>query len=211
MKEEPPYKDLQGWVFLLILAALYALILWPHDSRANSSVDSTGVRRGLINPGDWSDGLEREGSIPSSTTNAGVPKELANPWWIIVSGRSWHEVDKAYEETNWGLGFEYKHNSRWSTVGGTYRNSFREQTYYLGEVYSPNFLQFHIREIHIKPGLLAGLLTGYANRVVVAVLPTLQVEISEKIGMDVLFGCKDLKCKEGVIGLSFKFNKGVLE
>jgi len=25
-------------------------------------VDSTGVRRGLIIPGDWSDGLERQGS-----------------------------------------------------------------------------------------------------------------------------------------------------
>jgi hypothetical protein len=31
-------------------------------------VDSIGMRRGLIIPGDWSDGLERQGSNPWSTT-----------------------------------------------------------------------------------------------------------------------------------------------
>jgi len=32
-------------------------------------VDGAGARRGLIIPGDWSDGLERQGSNPWSTTN----------------------------------------------------------------------------------------------------------------------------------------------
>ncbi len=31
-------------------------------------VDSTGVRLGFINPGEWSDGLQRIGSNPISTT-----------------------------------------------------------------------------------------------------------------------------------------------
>ena len=32
-------------------------------------VGSIGMRLGLINPGDWSDGLERKGSNPLPTTN----------------------------------------------------------------------------------------------------------------------------------------------
>lgn len=36
-------------------------------------VDSTGVRLGLISPGEWSDGLQRKGSNPLSTTKILCP------------------------------------------------------------------------------------------------------------------------------------------
>ena len=36
-------------------------------------LDSTGVRRDLISPGEWSDGLQRKGSNPLSSTKVRWP------------------------------------------------------------------------------------------------------------------------------------------
>ena len=131
--------------------------------------------------------------------------------WLVIPVTSWHEVDKKYNENNWGLGIEYQFNSNWSIIGGGYENSIDATTLYVGGVYSPSFLQYNLQQIHIKSGVMLGVFSGYADKNILISAPTLQIEIDKKVGIDFLLGCTNFRCKEGVIGLSFKFTKGVLE
>jgi hypothetical protein len=141
-----------------------------------------------------------------------IKQARASDWWLVIPSTSWHESKKPYNEDNWGLGFEYVTSPSWSFVGGTYPNSFKERTFYLGGVYAPAFLQLQTREILFKPGILAGYFTGYEHgRAIPIVSPSLQIEIEKKIGIGVLFGCDNFKCKDGFIGFSLKFNKGIME
>ena len=59
---------------------------WIQATRVYSTaVDSIGMRRGLIIPGDRSDGLERQGSNPWSTTKFNGLGTRCQ--------RTWHQVD----------------------------------------------------------------------------------------------------------------------
>ena len=164
--------------------------------------------------------IGHEGSTPSlDTINAPCVEEacsdrISNPqselrlgaspskWWVTMPLTSWHKENKDYNERNWGIGLEHKQTETWSWVGGTYRNSFYKQSYYLGGVYAP--LKLEIREVNIKLGLLLGLFSGYENKIVFLTPPVIQVEAFKKWGGDLLIG-------DGFVGFSLKFNKGVLE
>lgn len=140
-------------------------------------------------------GYSHEGSIPSLDTNI-------SKWWVTLPLTSWHKEDKDYNERNWGIGLEHKQTESWSWVGGTYRNSFYEQSYYAGGVWTP--LKFEIQEVTIKGGFLLGFFSGYENKVMFLTPPVIQIEAFKKWGGDFLIG-------DGFVGFSFKFNKGILE
>ena len=147
--------------------------------------------------------VSRTGEIKEDT----LPAELApaapySKWWVTMPITSWHKENKDYNERNWGIGLEYKQTDSWSWVGGTYRNSFYKQSYYLGGVYAP--LAFEMREVNITLGLLLGFFSGYDNKIVFLTPPVVQVEVFKKWGGDILMG-------DGFVGFSLKFNKGVLE
>ena len=203
MNEEPPHKTTQGWVLALILVLLYALIFWPKPGQAaDTMVGGAGARLSFIDSGERVDYLQREGSIPSPTTNK---------WWLVIPATSWHEVPKPYNEDNWGIGLEYKFNLQWAAIGGAYENSLSETSVYIGGIHTPAFLQFQLKQLTIKPGTMLSVVSGYSDKLALIIAPTLQMEIEDKVGIDLLVGCKNLRCKKGVIGLSFKFTKGVLE
>ena len=176
--------------FLLFLI-LFSLIINQAEAcgqnpvRVAESVDVTDLK---------SVGLGHEGSTPSLDT--------ISKWWVTMPITSWHKENKDYNERNWGIGLEYKQTDSWSWVGGTYRNSFYKQSYYLGGVYAP--LAFEMREVNITLGLLLGFFSGYDNKIVFLTPPVVQVEVFKKWGGDILMG-------DGFVGFSLKFNKGVLE
>ena len=144
-----------------------------------------------------SDAARHEGSTPSLDTTLQAPMERQHSkWWVTIPVTSWHKEDKDYNERNWGLGLEHKQTETWSWVGGTYRNSFYKQSYYLGGVYAP--LKFEIQEVNVKLGLLLGLFSGYENKILFHTPPVIQVEAFKKWGGDLLIG-------DGFVGFSFKF------
>ena len=61
----PPNNGIIG---VMVAPEFVELVARDRYSYDTPMADSTGVRRGLINRGDWLDGLERLGSNPRSAT-----------------------------------------------------------------------------------------------------------------------------------------------
>ena len=64
------------------------------------------------------------------------PYVMADSVNLIINGKAFHQNDKAYNENNWGLGFEYnfKQKGKWINFanGGYFKDSLSNQSNYLG-------------------------------------------------------------------------------
>ncbi len=78
--------------------------------------------------------------------------------WVNVGGFSRHFArNKGYNESNFGLGVEYRLNPDVSVMAGSYYNSIRRTTTYA----TVNWQPYRVGEI--KVGALAGLMDGYPS------------------------------------------------
>jgi hypothetical protein len=114
--------------------------------------------------------------------------------WLVITMSSYHaEPDRGYNEKNWGLGLEHDLTDNWRVSAGTYRNSLRRQTIYVGAVYHP----LRIGPVHVGMAVMAG--TGYApgNRLRAVVFPTLSYEAAT-------WGLNLYPLTADVVGVQFK-------
>ena len=90
----------------------------------------------------------------SSTTTSEVLSRL----WLNPGFYSWHwDRDKNLNNENWGLGAEYALNDQWSLTAGTFRNSDRERSNYVGAYFMPFEWQ------GLKFGAAFGAFDGYPH------------------------------------------------
>jgi hypothetical protein len=94
--------------------------------------------------------------------------------WLIVSGASYH-ADRSgnWNEQNIGVGI--RHNN-WTA--GTYKNSYRRQTTFVGYVWQP--IEFG----PVSAGVTAAVTTGYSSPVVA--FPTVSVKLTDRIVIDLV-------------------------
>ena len=133
-------------------------------------------------------GESHEGSSPSLGTNK---------WWLTVPATSWHASKRRYNEDNWGIGLEYKTTNKWSMLAGTYQNSYNKQTLYLGANYTP--WSFQWKNLNLNLGGTLFVASGYKSNLVILPIPTVQMEVDKKVGVDFFVG-------SSFIGFSLKFN-----
>lgn len=91
---------------------------------------------------------------PVASSNGHTPSEM----WINVGGFSRHFArNKGYNESNLGLGVEYRLTPDASVMAGSYYNSNRRTTTYATVNWQP------YRWGEIKAGALVGLMDGYPS------------------------------------------------
>lgn len=95
--------------------------------------------------------------------------------WLNPGLLSYHfDRNKDFNSLNYGFGVEYKFSSIASLTAGTYRNSYYQQSNYIGAYWQP----VAIGPVHM--GVVAGGFDGYSNTNnggwFPAVLPALSVE-----------------------------------
>lgn len=96
---------------------------------------------------------------------------LSEDTWLTASVLSYHfDRKEKYNETNFGLGFEQTLNDNWRLVAGTFRNSQRIDSTYMGVVWNP----LHFGRWHF--GALVGQFTGYEIDALYGVLPVATYE-----------------------------------
>lgn len=89
-------------------------------------------------------------------------------WWAVGTVTSYHEHDHGYTNRNFGAGLEYGYSEKTRFVGGGFRNSGRQPTFYLG---------VQTCWLPVGPVCLSsttGLVTGYSQTL--AVIPSLQLQ-----------------------------------
>jgi hypothetical protein len=113
--------------------------------------------------------------------------------FITTMVRSYHfKRPTLYNEENYGLGIERTINENWRFSAGFYRNSQRNDSVYIGTIYTPlNYRGFHA-------GVTLGVISGYNDSVVPAVFPTLIYEY-KKVGMNLTI------VPGSVVGLHLKY------
>lgn len=95
------------------------------------------------------------GQAPSSP---GLSGSGQNELWVNVGGFSRHFVrNRGYNESNFGLGLEYRFNEELSVMGGSYYNSIRRTTTYA----TVNWQPYHVGEFKI--GASVGVMDGYPS------------------------------------------------
>lgn len=79
--------------------------------------------------------------------------------WLTVTVRSEHfsESSTPRNEDNFGIGFEHDLAPSWRLVGGGYRNSEYNDSYYGGVAWMPVNMGL------FKLGLVGGIITGYSE------------------------------------------------
>jgi len=94
-------------------------------------------------------------ATPAATAPAAEPapqREL----WVNLGGFSHHfKHNSRYNETNRGLGLEYRWSREWSAMAGSYYNSVRRHTTYAGFTYQP----FSLGPLNLGASL--GAMDGY--------------------------------------------------
>lgn len=122
--------------------------------------------------------------------------------WVNIGGFSSHfNSSKNYNESNAGIGIEYRVSPQMSFMAGSYYNSIRKNTTYAAVNWQPYMLG------DFKVGVAAGLMDGYPGVVrggtFFAALPLVTYE-GKKIGAN--FGIiPDLGKVSGAIVAQFKF------
>ena len=90
--------------------------------------------------------------------DAGTSSELLSRLWLNPGFYSWHwDRDKDLEDANPGFGLEYVLNDQWSLTAGTFKNSDRVRSNYVGAYYMP--FQWE----GIRFGAAVGAFDGYPN------------------------------------------------
>lgn len=91
---------------------------------------------------------------------------------LNVNGKSKHlGTDEKFNEDNPGLGLMAEKDGKFLTAGG-YKNSFSKPSYYLGGGVKK---RYGGKDLYIEPGILAGLVTGYEDKLTPMVLPMLSL------------------------------------
>ncbi len=100
--------------------------------------------------------------------------------YFSPGGISQHSEQKAsgekYNESNPGFGLEYewqKENLKNFLLAGKYLNSLNKDSYYVGGGQKLNLLGD--KSLYLDGGYTGGLITGYNNSVIPALMPTLSV------------------------------------
>lgn len=108
-----------------------------------------------------------------------------NELWINPGMYSYHfQKDQNLNNSNWGIGAEYRFNAVASVAIGNFKNSDNGHSSYVGIYYQPLAIGM------VKLGLVAGGFNGYQSTNnggwFPAVLPALTIE-DERIGLNVFF------------------------
>lgn len=127
----------------------------------------------------------------------GVYKAFAGDTWITASVKAYHfDRSKSYNEVNQGVGLEVSLADDWRAAGGAFRNSFSKVSSYAGFVYAP----FRIAGAQL--GFMGGGVTGYDQKVSLAIVPTLMIE-GRTLGVNLLVMPKH-GSQDGGLGLQGK-------
>lgn len=110
--------------------------------------------------------------------------EQKNELWINPGMYSFHyDRNTDFNSVNYGIGVEYKFSNTLSATTGTYRNSYYNQSNYLGVYWQP--VSFGPVDI----GVVAGGFNGYSNTNnggwFPALLPVLTIE-GKRVGLNVI-------------------------
>lgn len=100
----------------------------------------------------------------------------AGELWLHTGGVSKHESSNPRDETNPGLGLEYRLDGRWAVSAGTFHNSFSRQSTYALVNWTP------LQRGRFRFGLTGGAVTGYQKKklglhgqAIPVVLPTMDL------------------------------------
>ena len=95
---------------------------------------------------------------------------LNGDYFLNVNGASKHlGTDVKYNENNPGLGIMALKDGKFLTAGG-YKNSFSDPSFYVGGGIKK---RYGSKDFYIEPGMLAGIVTGYEDKLTPMVLPML--------------------------------------
>jgi len=104
----------------------------------------------------WSGASHAQDNGTSQTDQTSY--DLLSRLWINPGFYSYHwDKDKNLNNSNWGVGVEYVLNNQWSLTAGTFNNSDRERSNYLGAYYMPFEWQ------GFKFGAAVGAFNGYPH------------------------------------------------
>ena len=102
--------------------------------------------------------LPAAGQAQESTAEAGSSSEVLSRLWLNPGFYSWHwDRNMNLEDANPGFGVEYVLDDQWSLTAGTFKNSDRERSNYIGAYYMPFQWQ------GFKFGAAVGAFDGYPN------------------------------------------------
>ncbi|SFM73795.1 hypothetical protein [Variovorax sp. OV329] len=102
--------------------------------------------------------LPAAGQAQETASDAGSSSEVLSRLWLNPGFYSWHwDRDKNLEDANPGFGVEYVLDDEWSLTAGTFKNSDRERSNYIGAYYMP--LQWQ----GFRFGAAVGAFDGYPN------------------------------------------------
>lgn len=126
--------------------------------------------------------------------------------WLSPGFVSYHfDRNAGLNETNYGIGIEYAISHSQSLVAGTFKNSERTQSTYIGGSYQP--WQFG----NFKVGAVVGVINGYSGipgKFTAMIAPVLSYETG-KMGINALLipnmPVNDAKI-HGAVALQFKFS-----
>lgn len=128
-------------------------------------------------------------NTPHSVATSYQPLELIEPQarsevWINPGFYSYHfERSKDFNSVNYGFGAEYRFSTVASITAGTYRNSYYQQSNYIGLYWQP----IAIGPVHL--GVVGGGFDGYQNTNnggwFPAVLPAITIE-GDLLGLNLL-------------------------
>lgn len=125
----------------------------------------------------------------------------AGELWLDVPVASYHtDRSKNYNETNYGLGLEYRLNEEVSLGVGRYYNSIRSWSNYIGATYTPFSLG------PVKLGVVGGIINGYdsfGGGYFPVIIPTAVIE-GKRMGINIV-AAPPIKDNSGVIGFQLKF------
>lgn len=117
--------------------------------------------------------------------------------WAVATVASYHTDRDGHNERNWGAGVECDATEDMRVIGGIYRNSQFKDSVYLGATYAP------LRLGAARFGLMGGLITGYAEKVLPIAVPLMQIE-GRRFGINIVAVPRINADKSGVVGLQLK-------
>lgn len=90
--------------------------------------------------------------------------------WLTAPLASLHMPRSGYNQVNLGIGLEHHVAERWRLVIGTYRNSNREDSVYVGAIYT----RWRLGDCRL--GTSIGLVSGYGRDILPMVAPAIAYE-----------------------------------
>ncbi len=139
----------------------------------------------------------------SAETFSAIESQPISEFWVNPGLLSYHfKHDSKRNDTNYGIGAEYRYSTVHAVTLGVFNNSFRETSHYVGWLWQPVGLG------PARIGAAFGAINGYSEHRngawFPAVIPTASIEY-KRIGASLMFVPPAVK-GTGAISLQLRFN-----